>query len=87
MWEVNGAVCSATSFKGYTNVNLWRGAELAERADPGRLLLGEGAKMRHVRLANPTRSSLMRWRAWSVGGGPEPPFGRSDARRSRRARN
>src|SRR5215472_11770923 len=35
----------------YTNVNIWRGAELAERADPDRLLLGEGGEMRHLTLA------------------------------------
>jgi hypothetical protein len=52
VWEVNGPVCSAKSFNGYTNVNFWRGAELAEYADPGQLLQGEGGKMRHIRIAS-----------------------------------
>ena len=53
VWEVNGPVCSAKAFKNYTNVNFWRGAELAERADSERLLLGQGGKMRHLRIASP----------------------------------
>jgi hypothetical protein len=51
VWEVNGPVCSIEAFKSYTNVNFWRGAELAERGDPEELLLGEGSQMRHVRVA------------------------------------
>jgi hypothetical protein len=51
VWEVNGPVCSVKSFKNYTNVNFWRGAELARRADPDRLLMGEGGQMRHIRVA------------------------------------
>jgi hypothetical protein len=52
VWEVNGPVCSVKAFKSYTNVNFWRGAELAECGDPEGLLLGEGSQMRHVRVAN-----------------------------------
>jgi hypothetical protein len=51
VWEVNGPVCSVKAFKNYTNVNFWRGAELAERTDPDHLLLGEGDQMRHIRVA------------------------------------
>ena len=51
VWEVNGPVCSVKAFKSYTDVNFWRGAELAERTDPQRLLLGEGGQMRHIRVA------------------------------------
>jgi hypothetical protein len=51
VWEVNGPVCSVKAFKSYTNVNFWRGAELAERGDPEGLLLGEGSQMRHLRVA------------------------------------
>ena len=51
VWEVNGPVCSLKAFKNYTNVNFWRGAELAERSDPDHLLLGEGDQMRHIRVA------------------------------------
>jgi hypothetical protein len=51
VWEVNGPVCSVKAFKNYTNINFWRGAELAERSDPDRLLLGEGGQMRHIRVA------------------------------------
>jgi hypothetical protein len=52
VWEVNGPVCSVKAFKNYTNVNFWRGAELAVRGDADRLLLGEGSQMRHVRVAH-----------------------------------
>jgi hypothetical protein len=52
VWEINGPVCSAKAFERYTNVNFWRGAELAEHADPDHLLQGEGGKMRHVRIAS-----------------------------------
>lgn len=52
VWEVNGPVCSVKAFKNYTNVNFWRGAELAERADPDRLLRGDGGKMRHMQVAS-----------------------------------
>jgi hypothetical protein len=51
VWEVQGPVCSVKAFRQACNVNFWRGAELAERADPDRLLLGQGGKMRHLRLA------------------------------------
>jgi hypothetical protein len=51
VWEVNGPVCSVKAFRNYTNVNFWRGAELAVRGDPGGLLLGEGSQMRHIRVA------------------------------------
>jgi len=51
VWEVNGPVCSVKAFTSYTNVNFWRGAELAERGDPEGLLLGEGSQMRHLRVA------------------------------------
>ena len=51
VWEVNGPVCSVKAFRNYTNVNFWRGAELAERADPDKLLRGQGGQMRHVRVA------------------------------------
>jgi hypothetical protein len=33
VWEVNARVCSVKALNSYTNVNFWRGAELAERAD------------------------------------------------------
>ncbi|HLZ44882.1 MAG TPA: DUF1801 domain-containing protein, partial [Gemmatimonadales bacterium] len=49
-WEVNGPACSVKAFKNYTNVNFWRGAELAKRADRDRLLRGEGGQMRHIRV-------------------------------------
>jgi hypothetical protein len=52
VWEVHGPVCSIKAFRHACNVNFWRGAELVERADPERLLLGEGGKMRHLRLAS-----------------------------------
>lgn len=48
VWEVNGPVCSVKAFRNYTNVTFWRGAELAEQADPDGLLLGQGGKMRHI---------------------------------------
>jgi hypothetical protein len=51
VWEVNGPVCSVKAFKKYTNVNFWRGAELADLGDPDGLLLGAGSQMRHVRIA------------------------------------
>ncbi|HLZ26547.1 MAG TPA: DUF1801 domain-containing protein [Chloroflexota bacterium] len=50
VWEVNGPACSVKAFKNYTNVNFWRGAELAKRADRDRSLLGEGGRMRHIRV-------------------------------------
>jgi hypothetical protein len=34
VWELNGPVCSIKAFPNGTNINFWRGAELAERADP-----------------------------------------------------
>jgi hypothetical protein len=52
VWELNGPVCSAKAFERHTNANFWRGAELAEHADPDQLLLGEGGKMRHIRIAS-----------------------------------
>jgi hypothetical protein len=52
VWEVNGPVCSVKAFRSATNVNFWRGAELAATDDPERLLLGEGGKMRHIRLTS-----------------------------------
>ncbi len=42
-------MCSVKAFRNYTNVNFWRGAELAERADPDHMLQGGGGKMRHIR--------------------------------------
>ena len=51
VWEVDGPICSVKAFAKHTNVNFWRGAELAERADPDRVLQGEGGKMRHVKVA------------------------------------
>ena len=52
VWEVNRPVCSIKAFESYSNINFWRGAELAERSDPDRLLLGDGDKIRHIRLAS-----------------------------------
>jgi hypothetical protein len=62
VWEVNGPVCSVKAFRNYTNVNFWRGAELAVRADPGGLLLGNGSQMRHMRVATveEIRADLLR---------------------------
>jgi hypothetical protein len=51
VWELNGPVCSVKAFRNSTNVNFWRGAELAEQADPDGLLLGQGGKMRHISVA------------------------------------
>jgi hypothetical protein len=50
VWEVNGPVCSIKAFRNTTNVNFWRGAELARGADPEGLLEGSGAKLRHIKL-------------------------------------
>jgi hypothetical protein len=50
VWEVNGPVCYVKAFKNATNFGFWRGAELAERADPEGVLDGDGDKMRHVKL-------------------------------------
>lgn len=50
VWKVNGPVCSINTFKDATNINFWRGAELAERADPTGLLEGSGDQMRHIKL-------------------------------------
>jgi hypothetical protein len=36
----------------YTNINFWRGAELAERLDTEWVLLGWVGKMRHLRFAS-----------------------------------
>lgn len=52
VWEVNGPVCSVKAFRTATNVNFWRGAELAVADDPEHLLLGDGGKMRHIRLTS-----------------------------------
>jgi hypothetical protein len=43
-------VCYAKVFRASPNFGFWRGAELAERVDYEGLLLGEGGKMRHVKL-------------------------------------
>jgi hypothetical protein len=52
VWEVNGPVCSVKAFTHYTNVNFWRRAELAQRADPDRLLLGHCGQLRHALRVN-----------------------------------
>jgi len=62
VWEVHGPVCSVKAFRSYTNVNFWRGAELAAHRDPGGLLLGAGSQMRHIRVATvgEIRADLLR---------------------------
>lgn len=52
VWEVNGPVCYVKAFRAATNFGFWRGAELAERVDHEGLLVGEGGKMRHIRLTS-----------------------------------
>ena len=52
VWEVNGPVCYVKAFKHATNFGFWRGAELAERADPDGILGGDGDRMRHVKMTS-----------------------------------
>ena len=52
VWEFNGPVCYAKSFKSATNFGFWRGSELAVRSEDGELLIGDGDRMKHVKLAN-----------------------------------
>jgi hypothetical protein len=52
VWEFNGPACYVKAFRAATNFGFWRGAELAERVDHEGLLLGDGGKMRHVKLTN-----------------------------------
>jgi hypothetical protein len=51
VWELNGPVCYVKAYRASTNFGFWRGVEVAERADPERLLTGDGVKMRHLKLA------------------------------------
>ena len=49
-YEMKGIVCSIVMHKGHVNLQLWRGAELA---DPDGLLEGTGKSMRHVKIGSP----------------------------------
>ena len=44
------AFCHVAAYSRYVNLGFNRGAELA---DPSRLLMGEGARIRHVRISSP----------------------------------
>lgn len=49
-YEMNGIVCSIVIHKGHVNLQLRRGAELA---DPDGLLEGTGKSMRHLKVGSP----------------------------------
>src|SRR5579859_6018852 len=50
VWELAGPVCYVKAFRASTNFGFWRGVEVAERADPERVLIGDGVKMRHLKI-------------------------------------
>jgi hypothetical protein len=52
VWEAGGPVCYAKVFPSATNFGFWRGAEIAERIDDTGLLLGDGTKMRYLKLTS-----------------------------------
>ena len=50
IWEINGPVCYLKAYRASTNFGFWRGVEVEERAGAGIHLLGDGIKMRHIKL-------------------------------------
>jgi hypothetical protein len=80
VWESNGPFAYAKAFSKGVNFGFWRGVDLD---DPGGLLVGDGLRMRHVRLASPAdavalRETLAGWvrRAVELNGELGDPTGR-----------
>jgi hypothetical protein len=49
VYQSNGPFAALKAFPKHVTLTFWRGAALAESADPTGVLAGEGDRMRHVR--------------------------------------
>ncbi|MGE0734657.1 MAG: DUF1801 domain-containing protein [Alphaproteobacteria bacterium] len=50
VYETNGPFAFIKVFPAHVNFGFWRGAQISKIADPTGLLVGDGLKMRHVKL-------------------------------------